>query len=306
MSGADTYTPAEVTALLVTAAEKKVKQAYHITFFKAWMAGWMVTFGAVLVQIIQGGAGTARTNFPSLVTVVSSVFFPVGLIMLFLTGQELVTANFLIIPMGLIRRRVKVWELPVNWIIVFFGNLAGALCTVAFMGHYSGLENTAAMVTYSAGVAVTKTTQHWGPCLLRGIGCNFLVCSAIWLGTGARDTVSKMVALWFPVFAFVMIGFEHVVVNMYYIPIGMINGADVSVGKYVSQSMIPSMIGNIIGAVLLGVPMVLFYDGSTLPLFRKLHPGDSTPSTDTVILHDNVDPGAGTVGDNLPTAHKKA
>jgi len=68
---------------------------------------------------------------------------------------------------------------------------------------------------------------------------------------------------------FVFLGFEHVIVNMFYIPIGMINGADVSVGRYIGHSMIPSLIGNIIGGLILGIPMVLMHQPVELPMFRK-------------------------------------
>ena len=141
------------------------------------------------------------------------------------------------------------------------------------------------MVTFSQGVAVAKTSQGFGPCLLRGIGCNFLgtshypyrsvadrsVCMAIWLAAHARDTISKVVVLHFPIMAFVFLGFEHVIVNMFYIPIGMVNGADVSVGRYIGQSMIPSLIGNIIGGLILGIPMVLMHQPVELdlPMFKK-------------------------------------
>lgn len=69
--------------------------------------------------------------------------------------------------------------------------------------------------------------------------------------------------------AFVFLGFEHVIVNMFYIPIGMINGADVSVGRYIWHSMIPSLIGNIIGGLILGIPMVLMHQPVELPMFNK-------------------------------------
>ena len=145
------------------------------------------------------------------------------------------------------------------------------------------------MVTFSQGVAVAKTSQGFGPCLLRGIGCNFLgtshypyrtvadrsVCMAIWLAAHARDTISKVVVLHFPIMAFVFLGFEHVIVNMFYIPIGMINGADVGVGRYIWHSMIPSLIGNIIGGLILGIPMVLMHQPVELPMFRKKVRSDS-------------------------------
>ncbi|KAK6907629.1 hypothetical protein L486_05548 [Kwoniella mangroviensis CBS 10435] len=290
----DTLTPAEVTAVMLTIGEKKASQKYYITFFKAWMAAWMASlnFGAMSVQIFQGGAGTLRTDYPSIINLVAALIFPIGLIMLVLTGQELCTANFMIFIMTSIKKRTKLWELPVNWLIVFFGNMAGALTYVAFLAHYSKLYSTDALVKYSAGVAVTKTAEGWGPCVLRGIGCNFLVCLAVWLGAGARETISKIFALHFPAFAFVFLGFEHVIVNMYYIPIGMLNGANVSVGRYVGRSMIPSLIGNIIGGALLGVPMVLFYTPPELPFFHRKR-------ANSVVVRDDVDVGGGTIGDNL-------
>jgi len=195
--------------------------------------------------------------------------------MLVLTGQDLCTANFMLVGMTCLKKKTKLWELPLNWFIVFFGNLAGALSFVAFMAHYSDLYAPAYMVTLSRSVSVAKTSQDWGACLLRGIGCNFLVCIAIWLSAHARDTISKVAVLHFPIMAFVFLGFEHVIVNMFYIPIGMINGADVSVGRYIGRSMIPSLIGNIIGGLILGIPMVLMHQPVELPMFNKKVRSDS-------------------------------
>jgi hypothetical protein len=92
---------------------------------------------------------------------------------------------------------------------------------------------------------------------------------AIWLGAGARDIISKVIVLHFPIFVFVFLGFEHVIVNMYYIPMGILNGADVGIGRYIWHSMIPSLIGNIIGGLLLGIPMVLMHQPMELPTFIK-------------------------------------
>ena len=88
----------------------------------------------MIVQLIQGGSGDLRTNYPGLINLLAATFFPVGLIMLVLTGQDLCTANFMLVGMCCLKRKTKLWELPVNWIIVFFGNLAGALSFVAFLG----------------------------------------------------------------------------------------------------------------------------------------------------------------------------
>jgi formate/nitrite transporter FocA (FNT family) len=107
--------------------------------------------------------------------------------------------------------RIKLWQGLLTWTNVFFGNLAGALCCVAFMAHYSGLYS-GPLLEYAQKMAVTKTSEGFGPCLLRGIGCNFLVCIAVWLGASSREIASKILGIHFPVFVFVFLGFEHVVV----------------------------------------------------------------------------------------------
>lgn len=177
------------------------------------------------------------------------------------------------------------------------------------------------MITFSQSVSVAKTTQDWGACVLRGIGCNFLgestpsftppsaqrsaalltaplVCMAVFLAGFARDIVSKCVVLHFPIMTFVFLGFEHVIVNMYYIPIGIINGADVGVGTYIGRSMIPSLIGNIIGGMLLGIPMMLMHQPIELPMFNKRQRTESV-----VVRQDGVSSEAGTV--TPPSGEKK-
>lgn len=114
-------------------------------------------------------------------------------------------------PMSFIRGKVRLWQVCLNWLIVFFANLAGVLCFVG-LAKYSGLYESESLVSLSRQVAVTKTSQGWGPCVLRGIGCNFLVCSAVWLGTSGRDIASKVAGIYIPTSLFVFLNFEHVVV----------------------------------------------------------------------------------------------
>ncbi|BEI79476.1 hypothetical protein CcaverHIS002_0100050 [Cutaneotrichosporon cavernicola] len=266
----DALTPAQATEYFINVGRTKVQQSFHVTFFKAWMAGWMV---------VQAGSPGLRASNPALATLIGAFFFPAGLIMIIITGQDLLTAHLMYMPMSLIHGRIKWWQGLLTWTNVFFGNLAGALCCVAFIGHYSGL--------YTG--PLLGTSEGFGPCLLRGVGCNFLVCVAVWLGASAREIMSKIMGIHFPVFLFVFLGFEHVVVNMYYVPLGMVSGADVSIGRYIGQSLIPSLIGNIIGGILLGVPMVFFHapPDLTLPLFKNhaagsgSNNGSSRPPSET-------------------------
>jgi formate/nitrite transporter FocA (FNT family) len=83
---------------------------------------------------------------------------------------------------------------------------------------------------------------------LRGIGCNWLVCLGCFFGIQGRDLASKIIGIWFPIFAFVSLGFDHVVANMTFIPLGIWEGApNLSVGLYIWKGIIPTLIGNILG-----------------------------------------------------------
>jgi len=86
--------------------------------------------------------------------------------------------------------------------------------------------------------------------VVKAILCNWLVCLAVWLAGAANDMAGKMVGIWFPISTFVAIGFEHSVANMYLLPLGMMAGADLSLGQALVKNMIPVTIGNAIaGAV---------------------------------------------------------
>jgi hypothetical protein len=123
---------------------------------------------------------------------------------------------------------------------------------------------------------------------------------AIWLSAHARDIISKVAVLHFPIMAFVFLGFEHVIVNMFYIPIGMINGADVSVGRYIGRSMIPSLIGNIIGGLILGIPMVLMHQPVELPMFSKRQRSESV-----VVRQEGSDTPSSSMEDGASPARPK-
>ncbi|GMK57979.1 hypothetical protein CspeluHIS016_0500110 [Cutaneotrichosporon spelunceum] len=103
----DALTPSQVTELFINLGLVKAKQAYYVTFFKAWMAGWMLCFGAMLVQLILSGSPGLKAENLALISLIAAFFFPVGLLMLVLTGQELLTAHLMFMPMSLLRGKVK-------------------------------------------------------------------------------------------------------------------------------------------------------------------------------------------------------
>jgi len=183
-------------------------------------------------------------------------------VMIVLQEQELLTSNMMIFPMGVAKRVIPWWSLPVNWLIVFFGNLAGSLFLAAILVHYTAIVSTQPYITFIQEFAIKKAvTPEWHQIFLRGIGCNWLVCIAIWQAAGARDTVSKIFAIWIPIWIFVACGFDHVVANMFSVPLGIIFGADLTVAQYIKKSLIAALLGNIVGAMFVALPALYYYSG---------------------------------------------
>ncbi|QSZ28578.1 hypothetical protein DSL72_003076 [Monilinia vaccinii-corymbosi] len=176
--------------------------------------------------------------------------FPVGLVMVVLTGADLFTSYCMYSVVALLHRRCSLLDLLKTWFVSFFGNLAGALFFMAVLTGYGGTFESGAFKDEALAFAKTKAvTPHWHQIFLKGILCNWLVCMAVFLAISSREVISKIVAIWFPVMCFVGLGTDHVVANMYFIPLAIFlkAPAPLSVSYYIWKSMIPSLLGNIIG-----------------------------------------------------------
>ncbi|KAF8441480.1 putative formate/nitrite transporter [Boletus edulis BED1] len=257
-----TLKPAETTVALIEMAVAKHNTRWDKTFFKAVMAGVMLSFGGLFDIIISGGSPGIAASNPGLVKLLGGFVFPVGLVMIVLQGFDLLTSNLMIFPMAAIKGAIPWWGIPVNWIIVTFGNLVGSLFFAAILAKYDGLTTVPPYLPYIQTATIAKAvTPAWYQIFLRGIGCNWLVCVAVWQSTAAKETISKVIATWFPIWVFVTCGFDHVVANMFSLPLGIMLHADLTTAEYIKKSLIASYIGNIIGGCLVGLPAVYFYLG---------------------------------------------
>lgn len=258
-----TLKPAEVAVVMVEAAVAKHRTRLDMIFFKAFLAGAMLSFGGLLSEVLQGGATGLTASNPGIVKILGGFVFPVGLVMIVLQGQELLTSNMMVFPMGVLKRAVPWWSLPLNWLVVTFGNLTGSLFFAAILVKYAGIISTAPYDEFVTAFAIKKAvTPEWHQIFLRGIACNWLVSIAVWQAAGARDTISKIFAIWIPIWIFVACGYDHVVANMFSVPLGILfHAADLTVAGYIRKSFIAAYIGNIVGAQLVALPAVYFYLG---------------------------------------------
>ena len=189
--------------------------------------------------------------------------FSVGLMLVVIAGAELFTGNNLMVS-SVMSREITFGTMIKRWGIVFLANFIGSIL-VAMVFYFSGLWKTGdgALGAAAVKVAFNKVTLTFSEALWRGIGCNWLVCLAVWMALAARQTIGKIFAIFFPIMAFVAIGFEHSVANMYFIPTGifLMNGAGIAPPQGVDpealgwisflwNNLLPVTIGNIIGGVL--------------------------------------------------------
>lgn len=241
----------------------------------ALLAGAYIAFGAQASQMVSFNL-LADPESLGVGRLVSAAVFPVGLMMVVLCGAELFTGNCLMI-IGVLDRKIRISGMLRNWVLVYLGNFLGALLVVALMKS-TGLWGTGSGLL---GASVIKTAQakvqlSFGQAFVRGILCNWLVCLAVWMSTGARETVSKIFAIWFCIGLFVISGFEHSIANMYFIPAGIaaaadsglaqLAGCDVSVltvGNFLIKNLLPVTLGNILGGGLF-VGMVYWFTGRKL------------------------------------------
>lgn len=136
-------------------------------------------------------------------------------------------------------------ELISNWGVITLANIVGAIFVAYFFGHFVGLTHTGVFQEQVINVAQHKVESSFFQAFVSGIGCNWFVGLALWLGYGAKDTAGKILGIWFPVMVFVAIGFQHSVANAFVIPAAIFESS----GTWLDfiQNFIPVYLGNIVG-----------------------------------------------------------
>ena len=235
----DAYKPAEIAALIEGAGVAKARMPAGQTLTLAVLAGAFISFGAMAYLMVMTGADA--TFGPQ--RLLGGVVFALGLILVIVGGAELFTGNALMV-MAAVDRKITVAALLRNWGLVYLGNLAGAV-GMAVAVHLSGLLQ-GPMGETAAEVAMAKVNGDVLPWLVKGALCNALVCLAVWLTFSARDTTGKILAILWPISAFVLLGLEHSVANMFFLPLGALAGAEVELGDAFAN-LAWVTVGNVLG-----------------------------------------------------------
>lgn len=262
MEQTDTFDPTKDTiSTLISCGKAKARLSFPVLSIKSFLAGAFLSLGALFDILIAGGAPSLRNSNPGLVTLVSSFTFPTGFVILTIANTELFTANLFVLVFSTCLRKNRVLDLAKNLVTSYVLNLAGALFVAGFLCWWSDTLSTNDQKEYSVIQAEKRVNVQWSVNFLRGVGCNWLVGMAMFLSIAATDKVSKIYAIWIPIWTFVALGYQHCVANFFLVPIGMFYGTNFGVGKYIYQSVIPVTLGNMVGGVVLDAGLIWFVYG---------------------------------------------
>jgi formate transporter len=234
--GVDALLPEAMAAKSEETGLKKAKRGGAEQIALAVLAGAFVALGGLFATVTMSGDPTL---LPYGVTrLLGGVAFSLGLLLVMLAGAQLFTGDALMV-MAWASRKLSTARMLKVWALVWCGNFIGSVGTallVFLSGQYmSGHGAVGATALY---YAVSKAGVATGQAFFLGILCNVLVCLAVWLTFGARSFTDKVMAVVFPITAFVAAGFEHCVANMYFIPLGLMikHGAPDSFWESIHQT----------------------------------------------------------------------
>lgn len=235
----DAYKPAKIAALVEGAGVAKAQLPALQMFVLALLAGAFIGFGAAAYTTVM--TGVDATYGPA--RLLGGVVFSLGLILVIIGGAELFTGNALMV-MAAVDRKITLRQLLRSWAVVYVGNLVGAAGLAIAFGLSGLLEGPVGST--AAKIPEAKVALLPFEAFLRGALCNALVCLAIWLSFGARTVAGKILAVLWPISAFVLLGLEHSVANMYFFPQGWMAGSGVTMNGAVTN-LIWVTLGNVVG-----------------------------------------------------------
>jgi formate/nitrite transporter len=254
--------PRAVAAIVTkSAGVKKATTSALNVLVLGILAGVYIGFGAALATLVASDApGRFGTGVGQVL--IGSVF-SVGLILVVVAGAELFTGNSLMIT-GVLGKEYGLTRMLTRWAVVYAANFVGAML-LAFIMYQSGLwrMGSNAVGLKAVAIAHAKVDLSFGEAFFRGVGCNWLVCLAVWMAFSAKEIAGKVLVIFFPIMAFVALGYEHCVANMYFIPMGlMLKGTaaaeglagarleSLTWGRFLTANLVPVTLGNIVGGAM--------------------------------------------------------
>lgn len=264
--GFDCYSPKEIAGRVENVGVTKANLPLLSQIALGVLAGGFIGLGAMFFTLVVSDASLGF----AVARVLGGIVFSLGLILVVVAGAELFTGNNLLV-MAMVTGRIPASKFLQNLVVVYIANLVGAVGLaglVALSGHWQMGNSSVGKTALS--IAAVKCALPFGEAFFKGVLCNILVCLAVWLAMAGRTVTDKVLAIVFPISAFVACGFEHSVANMYFIPLGIFlreqapafgsGNLDVLTWPGLAHNLLPVTLGNLVGgAGLVGLVYWLIY-----------------------------------------------
>jgi formate/nitrite transporter len=248
--GFDCYSPKEIAERVENVGVTKANLPLPSQIALGMLAGGFIGLGAMFFTLV---VSDTSLSFAS-ARVLGGIVFSLGLILVVVAGAELFTGNNLLV-MATVAGRIPASKFLQNLVVIYFANFVGAVglaALVTFSGH--GQMGNSGVGKTAVALAAAKCALPFGEAFFKGVLCNVLVCLAVWLAMAGRTVTDKVLAIIFPVAAFVACGFEHSVANMYFIPLGVFlreqaGAANLDALNWIglARNLLPVTLGNLAG-----------------------------------------------------------
>jgi formate/nitrite transporter len=267
--------PKAITETGVETGARKAKLSWDKALVASFLAGAYIAFGGLLAITVSSGLNP--DTWGTLPTFFTGAVFSLGLVLVVLAGSELLTGNMALVPLAAMSGRARISDLLQNFGIVMIGNLLGSLFVAYFLAVQTGVVTAELPLDRLAGIAQAKGVEEteW-QIFLRAVGCNWLVCLAVWMALAAEDVAGKILAIFFPIMGFVAMGFDHVVANMFFLPAAIFAHVDGITWGDALHNWVFAFAGNFVGAgVFVAGAYWYLYARDTAPAAPV--PGDEPP-----------------------------
>lgn len=250
----DYVKPADIASNMLASGALKVKLPVKQLLVRGALAGAYLG-----VATSMAVTAAVQTGLP----IIGALIFPFGFCLVILLGTEIITGSFALLPCATVEQKEGAGSVQVlkNWGWVFLGNLLGSVLYAALLAislTMDGATDVSPVGKKLVAIAEAKTIGYaaYGTAgmitvITNGILCNWLVSLAAVMAFATTSLSGKMLAMWGPVMLFFSQGFEHTVVNMFVIPVGMLMGANITVYDWWIWNQIPATVGNLIGGLFL-------------------------------------------------------
>lgn len=241
--------PTETTAEFAASGIYKSGLPLQLFSIISILGGAFIAFGGLLSVIFAGGMPGLGEDNPGLIKFLAGAVFPVGLIMVSVTGADLFTSDCAALTYPALQRKIRFGTLLRVLALSYLFNFIGTQVVAYCLSSGVGLLDNDPWRTYLHHYAGAKVNQDFWKVFVKGIGANWLVCLGMWMGYSAKDISGKCLGIWIPVMLFVTLGYEHSIANMFFIPAAIYSGADITWGTFLVNNLLPATLGNLVGGM---------------------------------------------------------